>query len=123
MPRRGKPLLWCMQTPPNFHQSISNAAPRVQTSTLTPAPLQVLTSKTPTTFSSAFLRRCATDVSIRSRSPAKLYLKCISFITWRYVSVHDILSLIRCATTQTSLRAIKVSPALSCTDSYILLYN
>ena len=25
------------ETPPNFHQSISNAAPRVQTSTLTPA--------------------------------------------------------------------------------------
>ena len=42
------------ETPPNLHQSISNAAPRVQTSTLTPAPPQVLTSKTPTTFSSAF---------------------------------------------------------------------
>ena len=26
------------------------------------------------------LRRCATDVSIRSRLPAKIYLKCISFI-------------------------------------------
>ena len=30
------------ETPPNHHQSISNAAPRVKTSTLTPAPLQVL---------------------------------------------------------------------------------
>ena len=55
----------------NHHQSISNAAPRVQTGTLTPAPLKVLTSKTPTTFS-----RCATDVSIRSRPPAQTYLKC-----------------------------------------------
>ena len=36
---------------PNHHQSISNAAPRVKTSTLTPAPPQVLTSKTPTTLS------------------------------------------------------------------------
>ena len=36
--------------------------------------------KTPTTFSSAFLRRCATDVTIRSRLPAQIYLKCISFI-------------------------------------------
>ena len=29
------------ETPPNFHHYISNAAPRVQTSTLTPAPPQV----------------------------------------------------------------------------------
>ena len=34
------------ETPPNHHLSISNAAPRVQTSTFTPAPHQVLTSKT-----------------------------------------------------------------------------
>ena len=38
------------ETPPNQHQSISNAAPRVQTSTLTPAPLKILTSKSPTTL-------------------------------------------------------------------------
>ena len=42
------------ETPPNHHQSISNAAPRVQSSTLIPAPLKVLTSETPTVFSSAF---------------------------------------------------------------------
>ena len=42
------------ETPPNFHISISNTAPRVQTSTITPAPPQLLTSKTPTTFNSAF---------------------------------------------------------------------
>ena len=35
------------ETPQNFHRSISNAAPCVQT--LTPAPPQVLTSKNPTT--------------------------------------------------------------------------
>ena len=40
----------------------------------------------PTTFSSAFLRRCATDVSIRSRRPAQVYLKCISFI-YMYICV------------------------------------
>ena len=34
------------ETRPNFHQSIANAAPCVQTSTLTPVPPQVLTSKT-----------------------------------------------------------------------------
>ena len=44
------------------------------------AHLPLLTSKTPTTFSSAFFRRCATDVSIRSHPLAKIYLKCISFI-------------------------------------------
>ena len=73
------------ETPPNFYQSISNAASRVQTSTLAPASPQVLTSKTPTTFSTAFLCRCATDVSIRSRLPAQLYhlSSCI------YVSVHE----------------------------------
>ena len=38
------------ETPPNFHQSISNAAPLVQSSTLTPAPPQVLTSKTLSAF-------------------------------------------------------------------------
>ena len=38
------------ETPPNFHQFISNAAPRVQTITLTPVPPQVLTSKTPQPF-------------------------------------------------------------------------
>ena len=42
------------ETLPNFHQSISKAAPCVQTSTLTPAPPEVLTSKTPTAFSSVF---------------------------------------------------------------------
>ena len=42
------------ETPPNHHQSIPNAAPRVQTSTLTPAPLQILTFMTLTTYSSAF---------------------------------------------------------------------
>ena len=42
------------ETPPNFHQSISNAAPREQTSTLTPAPPQVLTSKTPQPFAQPF---------------------------------------------------------------------
>ena len=47
-------IIVSIETPPNFHQSISIAAPVVQTSTLTPAPPQVLTSKTPTTFSSAF---------------------------------------------------------------------
>ena len=34
----------------------------------------------PTTFSSAFLRRCTTDVSIRSSPKAQIYLKCISYI-------------------------------------------
>ena len=35
------------------------------------------------------------------------------------MSVHEILSLIACATTQISLRTFKVSPELSCTDTYI----
>ena len=47
-------ILVSTETPPNFHQSISRGTPRVQTSTLTTAPPQVLTSETPTTFSSAF---------------------------------------------------------------------
>ena len=42
------------ETPPKHHQSISNAAPCVQTSTLTPAPTQVLTSKTPHPFAQPF---------------------------------------------------------------------
>ena len=36
-----------------------------------------------------------------------------------YVSVHEILSLIACATTQISLRIFKVSPELSSIDTYI----
>ena len=49
-------MLYCIstETPQNFHQSISHAALRVQTSTLTPALIQVLTSKTPQPL--AFLR-------------------------------------------------------------------
>ena len=43
-----------IETPPNFHQSISNAASCEQTSTLTPAPLQVLTSKTPQLLAQPF---------------------------------------------------------------------
>ena len=35
------------------------------------------------------------------------------------MSVHEILSLIACAKTQISLRTFKVSPELSCTDTYI----
>ena len=65
------------ETPPNFHQSISNAAPRVQTNTLTPAspPRPSLLRRCATDVSSA------TDVSIWSRLPAQIYLKCISFIS------------------------------------------
>ena len=71
------------ESPTNFQQSISNAAPRVQTSTLTPAPPTSSPPRPPPTFSSAF---CATDVSIRSRLPAQIYLKCISFI-YMYICV------------------------------------
>ena len=54
------------ETPPNFHQSISNADPCVQTSTLTPAPTQVLTSKTPQPLAQPFAQmryRCKYQVS------------------------------------------------------------
>ena len=51
------------ETALNFHQSISNVSPHVQTSTFTPAPPQILTSKIPPTISSAFFRRCATVAS------------------------------------------------------------
>ena len=76
------------------HQTTTNPS---QTSTLTPAPPQILTSKTLITFSSAF---CADTVQI--------YLKC----TCIYVSVHEILSFIACALTQISLRIFEVSPDL-----------
>ena len=39
------------------------------------------------------------------------------------MSVHEILSLIACATTQISLHIFKVSPELSCTDTYIHVAN
>ena len=39
---------------PNHHQSISNAAPHVQTSTLNPTPPQVLTSRTPQPLAQPF---------------------------------------------------------------------
>ena len=57
------------ETPPNFHESTSNAAPRVQTSTLTPAPPQVLTSKTPTTLSSAFCADALQMYQVSSTGP------------------------------------------------------
>ena len=79
-----------------------------------PLPHSKSSPQEPTTFSLAFLRRCAADVSIRSRPLAQIYLKCISLSTWRYVSVREILSLIACATTQISLHTFKVSPELSC---------
>ena len=59
------------ETPPNHHQSVSNAAPHVQISTLTPAPLPSPHLQYPTTISSAFLRRCATDASVRPRPPSQ----------------------------------------------------
>ena len=59
------------ETPQTFHQSISNAAPCVQTSTLTPA----------SPPKPSLLRICATDVSIWSRLPAQIFLKSISFIS------------------------------------------
>ena len=54
------------ETPPNFLQSISNAAPRVQTSTRTPAPSQVFTSKTTQPLAQPFAQmhyRCKYHVS------------------------------------------------------------
>ena len=61
---------------PNHHQSISNATPRVQTSTFTPTPLKSSPPRPP----HSLLCRCATDVSIRSCPSAQIYLKCILFI-------------------------------------------
>ena len=52
---------------------------RVQTSTY-PCPTPRPHLQDPTTFSLAFSRRWATDVSIRPRPPVQIYLKCISFI-------------------------------------------
>ena len=43
----------------------------------------------PTTFSSAFLCKRATYLSIRSCLPAQIYLKCISFIYMYKLSVHE----------------------------------
>ena len=63
--------------PPNFHQSISSATPRLQTSTLTTAPPKVLTSKTPTTFSSAFAQmryRCKYQVSFTGQNILEVYI-------------------------------------------------
>ena len=42
------------ETPRNFHQSISNAAPRVQTSTLTPAPPKCSTPRPPQLLAKLF---------------------------------------------------------------------
>ena len=51
-----------------------------------PLPQSKSSPPRPHNFSSAFLRRCATDVSKRTRPPAQIYLKCISFI---YVYICD----------------------------------
>ena len=47
-------IVVCTETPTNFHQSIPNAAPRVQTSTLTPAPHQVLIPRPPQSLAQPF---------------------------------------------------------------------
>ena len=77
------------ETPLNFYQSISNAAPRVQTSTLTPAQHQVPTSKTPTTFSSAFcaeaLKMLVSGLVYRPKYTSNVYHLSTSI----YVSVHE----------------------------------
>ena len=71
------------------HQSISNAAPHVQTSIITPAPYKSSPPR-PHTFSSTFLRRCPTELSIRSCPPVQIYLKSLSFIYMEiYVSTRD----------------------------------
>ena len=51
-----------------------------------PLPHSKFSPPDPTTFSSAFLHRGAEDVSIRSRPPAQIYLKCVSFI-YMYICV------------------------------------
>ena len=61
---------------PNHHQSISNAAPPVQTSTLTPAPLQVLTSKTPHPLAQSFAQmryRCKYQVLSTDQNILEVY--------------------------------------------------
>ena len=86
-----------------LHQSISNPAPRVQTSTLTPAPPQVLTSKTPQPLAQPFYadaqQMLVKDLVHRPKYTWSAY----HLSTWRYVSVHEMLSLIAFATTQISL--------------------
>ena len=83
------------------HQATTNSSQTllpVYKLALTPAPFQILTLKTHTTFS-----RCGTDVNTCS-----VY----HLSTCIYVSVHEILSLIACASTQISLRIFKISPEL-----------
>ena len=73
------------ETPPNFLHP--NAAPHLQTSTLTPAPPQVLTSKIPQPLAQPFAQmryRCKYKVS--STSPNILE---VNIITCIYVSVHE----------------------------------
>ena len=65
------------ETPPNFHQSISNADPCVQTSTLTPVPLQVITSKTPQPLAELFTQmryRCKHKVSSTGSNILEVYI-------------------------------------------------
>ena len=62
----------------------SQAAPHVQTSTLTP----VSPPRLPKPLAH-FLRRCATDASIRYRPLAQIDLKCVYIIRYMRVCHHE----------------------------------
>ena len=101
------------ETPPNFHEPISKAAPRVQTSTLTPAPPKVLTSKTPTTFSSALcadaLQMLVSGLVYRPKYTWSVYHICVSSWTfWWNFKMHKLIWVV----------AHVISDKISCTDTF-----
>ena len=78
------------ETSPYFHPSISNAAPRVQTSTLTPVPPKVLTSKTPQPLVEPFAQiryRCKYQVSSTGPNIPEVYIIYLHVYMCQYMNV------------------------------------